>query len=233
MTTDPPAEADPGATLTRFDGVERALHWVNAALFGVLMATAVPLYLGSASSFIGRRALLADIHTWCGVALPIPLLLSVAGPWGRELRRDLGRFNRWSTEEMHWLRTFGRHWLLRPGKFNPGQKLNAAFTAGAMAVMLGTGSVMRWFGPFPDSWRTGATFVHDLGATAVFVVVAGHVAFALGHPQALRAMVTGRIRRTWAVAHAPLWLDELDGSVDPDRAATRAPASAGSPAPQG
>lgn len=31
------------------------------------------------------------------------------------------------------------------GKFHPGQKLNAAFTPGAIVVMLTTGSIMHWF----------------------------------------------------------------------------------------
>jgi len=35
---------------------------------------------------------------------------------------------------------------------------------------------MQWFGHFPVSWRTGATFVHDVFAFAVFIVVIGHVA---------------------------------------------------------
>lgn len=201
--------------LTRFDGVERALHWTTALLFGVLMLTAVPLYLGSVSSIIGRRALLADIHTWTGVALPVPLLLSLVGPWSGSLRADVRRVSRWSEQELRWLRSFGRDTMTRLGKFNPGQKLNAVFVAGAIVVMLATGAILRWFGPFPDSWRTGATFVHDVLATAVFLVVAGHVTFALTHRDALASMFTGRISRRWARAHAPLWLEEIEGGAAP------------------
>jgi cytochrome b subunit of formate dehydrogenase len=100
-------------------------------------------------------------------------------------------------------------------KFNAGQKLNAVFVGGAIVVMLGTGSVMRWFTPFPDSWRTGATFVHDLLATAVFVVVIGHIGFALAHREALGSIVTGRISRRWAARHAPRWLEELEAAAAP------------------
>jgi formate dehydrogenase subunit gamma len=198
--------------LARFDLVERVLHWTTAGMFTVLMLTAVPLYLGSVSSIIGRRALVADVHTWTGVALPGPLVLSLVGPWGRGLRADVRRFSRWTGQELRWLRTLGRHGVARMGKFNPGQKINAIFVAGAIVVMLGTGAILRWFGPFPDSWRTGATFVHDVLATAVFVVVAGHVAFAVTHGDALRSMFTGRISRRWARRHAPAWLEELDGT---------------------
>ncbi|HEV2369470.1 MAG TPA: cytochrome b/b6 domain-containing protein, partial [Acidimicrobiales bacterium] len=133
------------------------------------------------------------------------------------MRRDISRFSRWSAEEIRWLRGFGRGGLPELDKFNAGQKLNAVFVGGAIVVMLGTGSVMRWFTPFPDSWRTGATFVHDVLATAIFVVVIGHIAFALSHREALGSMVTGRISRRWAVRHAPLWLEEVDGPAERPR----------------
>lgn len=58
--------------------------------------------------------------------------------------------------------------------------------APAGVAMLMTGSVMRWFEPFPLDWRTGATFVHDWLALVLAVVVAGHVVLALADPAALR-----------------------------------------------
>jgi formate dehydrogenase subunit gamma len=199
-----------GGPLRRFDLTERLTHWATAALFGILMLTALPLYIGSLAAVVGRRHLLAEIHVWTGVALPVPLVLALIGPWGAQLRTDLRRANRWVPQEVRWLRSLGRQGHPALGKFNPGQKLNAVFTGGSMVVMLGTGSIMHWFGPFPDSWRTGATFVHDVLATAVFVVVVGHVSFALTHPAALRSMISGRIARSWAEREAPGWLEESE-----------------------
>src|SRR5438128_2099002 len=89
--------------LLRFDRVERLAHWALAVLFAVLMLTAIPLYVGSVAQLVGRRALLADIHSWCGVALPVPLLVSLLGPWGRGLRRDVSRLNLWTADERRWL----------------------------------------------------------------------------------------------------------------------------------
>ena len=79
--------------------------------------------------------------------------------------------------------------------------------------MLATGSVMQWFGHFPVSWRTGATFVHDVFALAVFVVVAGHIAFALTHPDSMRSMIKGWVSETWAARHATGWLKEVTGKA--------------------
>lgn len=204
-----PAPADDGH-LVRFDRVERLAHWSLAVLFALLMLTAIPLYVGSVAQLVGRRALLAEIHSWSGVALPVPLLVSLLGPWGRGLRRDVRRLNLWTPDERRWLRSVGRHPVVEPGKFNAGQKLNAAFTVGVIVAMLATGSVMHWYKPFPVDWRTGATFVHDLIAFAVFAVVIGHIAFALTHRDALRSMFVGWVTRRWARVHAPTWVKELE-----------------------
>ncbi|MCU1493500.1 MAG: formate dehydrogenase gamma subunit [Acidimicrobiaceae bacterium] len=193
----------------RFDRVERVAHWANAVLFGILMATALPLYFVQVENLVGRRALIAEIHLWSGVALPIPLIISLAGPWGARLRRDVRRINIWTAAEIRWLWSLGRKQLREADKFNPGQKLNALFTAGAIVVMLGTGSILKWFRFFPVSWRTGATFVHDVFAATVFVVVFGHVGFALTHRDALRSMFKGWVTEAWANRHAKAWLREL------------------------
>jgi formate dehydrogenase subunit gamma len=216
--TNPSTESRTGTRrLLRFDRVERVAHWANALLFAMLMATALPLYFVQVESLVGRRALVAEIHTWSGVALPVPLLICLGGPWGARLRRDVRRCNVWTTEEIYWLVSLGRQRLARPDKFNPGQKLNAVFTAGAIVVMLGTGSILKWFRFFPLDWRTGATFVHDLLASVVFLVVIGHVAFALTHPASLRSMFTGWIPDAWAKRHAVAWLQEENRGLTPAR----------------
>ena len=217
MATKRPAEQGSGVSsdsktgdehLLRFDRVERAAHWMTAALFAVLMATALPLYFGQVEALVGRRELLVQIHTWCGIALPVPLIISLAGPWGRRFRRDMRRFNLWMSEETRWLRGLGRERLPELDKFNPGQKLNALFIGGAIAVMLGTGAILKWFQVFPLDWRTGATFVHDVFAAAIFVVVFGHIAFAVTHRDALRSIFRGWVTESWAARHAPIWLQE-------------------------
>ena len=193
--------------MLRFDRVQRTAHWANALLFGILMATALPLYFGSLAGFVGRRHLIAEIHLWAGIVLPVPIIVSLVGPWGANMRRDLRRVNRWRRDEVRWLRTLGGTRIVFD-KFNPGQKLNAIFVGGAIVVMLASGSVMQWFRFFPVSWRTGATFVHDTFALAVFVVVFGHIGFALTHPGAMRSMIKGWVTEAWAARHADGWLEE-------------------------
>ncbi|HEY1466297.1 MAG TPA: cytochrome b/b6 domain-containing protein [Acidimicrobiales bacterium] len=207
--------------------MERAAHWATAALFGILMATALPLYFVQVESLVGRRPLVADIHTWSGVALPVPLIISLAGPWGARMRRDVRRFNLWTADEVRWLRSWGRERMAKPDKFNPGQKLNAVFIAGAIVVMLGTGFVLKWFRFFPLSWRTGATFVHDVLALGVFIVVFGHIAFAVSHRDALRSMIKGWVTVGWARRHASGWLEEQEAARSETEAESIATSSAG------
>jgi formate dehydrogenase subunit gamma len=216
--TQVPAEQSKQRVVVRFDRVERSVHWVNASLFLILIATGAALYFTPLIALVGRRHLIEQIHLYVGLSLPLTLLLGLAGSWGRGLRRDVSRINRWNEDDMRWIRGLvdtasGRRQALprpRLGKFNPGQKLNAAFVVGGGLVMLGTGSILRWYVPFPLSWRAGATFVHNWLAVVFVIVILGHIALALSDRDALRAMLRGRVSRAWAARHAPAWLDEWD-----------------------
>ena len=212
------AEQPRARPLLRFDRVERSVHWVNASLFLILIVTGAALYFTPLIALVGRRHLIEQIHLYVGLALPLPLLLGLAGNWGRRLRRDVSRVNRWTEADVEWLRGMvdtasgRRQPSRRPrvGKFNAGQKLNAAFVAGGGLVMLGTGSLLRWYVPFPLSWRAGATFVHNWLAVVFVIMILGHIGMALSDREALRAMFGGRISRAWAARHAPAWLDESE-----------------------
>jgi formate dehydrogenase subunit gamma len=200
------------APLLRFDGVERAVHWSTAALVITLMLTGAALYAGPLSAVVGNRETVRTVHVWCGLLLPVPLLFGVLTRRGARLRADLRRLNRWAPGERQWFRSRTRH-AVELGKFNPGQKLNAACLAGAGLVMLATGSIMHWFDAFPIDWRTGATFAHDWFAFGIWLLVAGHILFAIRDGDALEAMmVNGRVPAAWARRKAPRWYREMRDS---------------------
>ena len=197
--------------LARFDELERAVHWVNAGLFGLLIATAAILYIGPLTALVGRRELVRLVHVVAGLALPLPLLAARLGPRRHGFAADARGLARFDQHDSQWLRSFGRDRAVRMGKFHPGQKLNAAFTLGAIVVMAGTGSIMHWFRFFPVDWRTGATFVHDWLALAVGVVIAGHLRMALSDHDAMRGMTQGWVPTGWARRHRPRWYEEETG----------------------
>ena len=198
--------------LDRFTPAERALHWGTAAAVLTCAVTGLVLYVGPLSTLVGRRNLVKDVHVIAGIAMPVPLILAYLGRWRWAVRNDIRRLARWSKADRRWLWTRGLEGRDRVGKFNAGQKANAAFIAGMIPVMLASGSIMRWFEPFPLEWRTGATFVHDWTAIATWLIVAGHVVFALADSVSLRGIVTGKVPRTWAEAHHPVWASEVPSS---------------------
>jgi formate dehydrogenase subunit gamma len=205
------SEPSAGARLARFDENEQALHWVNAALFGLLIATAAVLYIAPLSALVGRRELVRLLHVSSGLALPFPLLAARLGPWRQAFAADVRTLARFDDDDRRWLRSLGRRRDVRMGKFHPGQKLNAAFTLGAVVVMLATGSVMIWFRFFPVEWRTGATFVHDWLAITLAMVIAGHLKMAFSDGDALRGMTKGWVPTTWARRHRPKWYEAMTG----------------------
>ncbi len=194
-----------GDLVSRFHLSERLLHWVIALLFGICMVTAAALYFDPFAALVGRRETVKALHVYAGLAIPAVLVAMSAGRWGRPFRDDAARLNRWTHHDRRWLRRLGRDSFVPQGKFNAGQKLNAAFTAGAIVLLVATGVVMRWFDPFPLWMRTGSTFVHDWTAFALLFTIAGHMRYAFRDPDALRSMVRGTISREWAARHAALW----------------------------
>jgi formate dehydrogenase subunit gamma len=203
--------------LLRFDRVQRGAHWANATLFFILIFTAIPLYFGSFFGVVLPRHLIEQIHLWTGLSLALPVIISLVGPWGTTMRQDVRRFNYWTRAEIRWLRTFGKS-KLEADKYNPGQKLNAIFIGVSILVMLVTGSMLQWFRYFPVSYRSGATFVHDIFAWAIFIAVVGHIVMALTHREALRSIFKGWVSESWAGRHAGRWLKEVRlGEVKLDR----------------
>jgi formate dehydrogenase subunit gamma len=194
--------------LHRFTAVERWVHWTAGGLVLVCILTAAILYNGSLAVLVGNRHIVELIHVYCGYALPIPL---VAGLASTAYRADLRRLNRFLPADCRWLRSKTvRLSGQGVGKFNPGQKLNAALSAGSILVFLGTGTVMF----FPDwtrlAWRTGATFVHDWFALAFGLLVVGHLAYALNDREAMRGMLSGFVPQWWAVREHVEWAKEVD-----------------------
>jgi formate dehydrogenase subunit gamma len=200
------AEAPPTARVRRFSRAERWVHRLTAALMGVCVVTAAVLYLPELAELVGRRELVVRIHEWAGLALPVPVL---AGLVSRAFRSDLRFLNRFGPHDRVWLRAAlhrDKRAAARPaGKFNAGQKIYAAWIAGATLVMLGTGLIMWFTHLTPLMWRTSATFVHDWLALTIGIVLAGHIGMALADPEARRGLRTGSVSREWADREHPLW----------------------------
>ncbi len=196
-------------TLMRFDRVERSVHWLNATLFLLLLATGLTLRGFPGTQWVGRRELVKNIHVWSGLLLPLPLLAALCmRRAGRRLRDDLSRLGRWTLDDRRWWNRRRRGGVAL-GKFNPGQKLNAAFVGASLIVMPVTGWMLRFPDPFSNSMRRGATAMHDWFAYGLLFTITGHILFALSDNEALRGMVRGTVSERWARRERPRWHAEM------------------------
>ncbi|MGJ5896041.1 formate dehydrogenase [Streptomyces sp. V2] len=206
----PPADTLPTTTdVPRFSPAVRWIHRTTALLMGICVVTAACLYLPELAELVGRRELVVRVHEFAGLALPVPALAGLAS---RAFRGELRHLNRFGPHDRIWLRAAlrrDRRPSSRPAaKFNAGQKVYAAWIAGATLVMLGTGLLMWFTHLAPIMWRTSATFVHDWLALTIGVVLAGHIGMAFADPEARHGMRTGSVSRTWARREHPLWYPE-------------------------
>jgi formate dehydrogenase subunit gamma len=211
----------PTARLVRFSRIEHAVHRAVAILMLTSISTAAILYNGFLAVPVGHRRLVKLVHVYSGFALLVPILI---GAVSTAYRADVGRLNRFTHADWRWLHSRSRRDGSIPvGKFNAGQKLNAALSTGGIIVLLATGTIMY----FPDltrlSWRTGASFVHDWFALAIGLLVIGHILYALRDPESREGMRSGRVSVTWARANHSAWAAEAERGAAPPGGSVDAP----------
>jgi formate dehydrogenase subunit gamma len=215
--------AEAPARLVRFSTGERWIHRSIGILMAVLIVTAALLFIPDLGGLVGNRKIVRTIHEVAGFALAVPLLLAL---FSRAFRDDTGRLNRFHPSDWEWLRSKDRRsGRIAVGKFNAGQKLNAAFTLGAIILMYVTGTMMFFSNHFPDSLRTGATFVHDWLSFALIIVVVGHMYMAFNDASARMGMRTGSVPESWARREHRGWAEEQRPSVITTASSATTPAT--------
>jgi formate dehydrogenase subunit gamma len=192
------------ALVRRFSATERTLHWVHAAAFLVLLGSGLALYLPSLSELVGRRPLLKDVHVYTAVAWLAALALVVAAGDRSVLRRTLRELDAFDADDRAWLRGI----RAPQGRFNAGQKLNAALTA-AFALLFAVSGTLLWLGERDTTFRFASTIVLHDGLTYVsLALLVGHLYLAVIHPStrhALRGITRGSVRADWASEHHAKW----------------------------
>ncbi len=193
--------------VVRFSRTERTLHWVNALGFFVLLASGLVLYLPSLSVLVGRRPLVKDIHFWTGIGWVTALALVALLGDRRGLLRTARELDAFSRDDRRWLRG-GR---APQGRFNAGQKVNAALTAAFTLLFLVSG-LLLWLGERDTRFRFASTvLLHDGLVYVSLALLVGHLYLALLHPatrHALRGMVRGTVEAEWAERHHASWTPE-------------------------
>jgi len=181
--------------LVRFSGTERAVHWVHATAFCILLVTGLCLYLPSLAELVGRRPLLKEIHIYTALAWAAALLYVFAVGDRRSLiaaARELDR--------------------LDAGRLNRGQKLNAIASA-AFAILFAVTGFFLWYGERDTRFRLPqALLVHDWLMYVSFFLFIGHLFLAVIYPKtrhSLNGMTYGWVDADWALANHPEWASRL------------------------
>jgi formate dehydrogenase subunit gamma len=189
----------------RFSRTERAIHWIHAGAFFLLLATGLVLYLPSLSIAVGNRPLVKAAHIYVAVAWAVALLLVVLVGDRRGLRETLRDLDRYDGDDRRRLTARSAP----QGRFNAGQKVNAALTA-AFAVLFAVSGFLLWYGERDADFRwTSALLLHDLLTIVSVLLLSGHLYLALIHPptrHSLRGVVRGSVRADWAARHHSKWI---------------------------
>ena len=190
--------------LHRFSRTERAVHWVHAAAFVVLLATGLALYLPSLSELVGRRPLLKTIHVYTAVAWVVALVLIVLLGDRAGLRATAREIDLFDRDDRAWLR--GR----RPpqGRLNAGQKVNTILTV-VFGLMFALSGFFLWYGERDTRFRFAQTIlIHDWLTYISFVLFLGHLYLSLISPRTRHSMngiTRGWVDEDWARAHHAKW----------------------------
>jgi formate dehydrogenase subunit gamma len=209
---EPPARA---ARIRRFSRTERAAHWLLAAAFFAMLFTGLCLSVSSFEGVLDRPTAKAW-HLGSAIALAAGLAAIALVGDRRALARSARELDRYDRDDGAWLRGAPRRVLATgraappQGRFNAGQKLNAALIGGLMLTMYVTGALL-WYGERDTTYRfAGSVLVHDWATLALMALVAGHLYLAVLHPatrHALRGMTLGDVDAGWARAHHEKWAD--------------------------
>ena len=190
----------------RFSPVERLLHWVNALGFFFLLTTGLVLYLPRLSVVVGRRQQVQTLHFWFGVGW-LGALAAVVLLGGRRLLTTAREIESFDGDDLRWLS--GRP--APQGRFNAGQKINAALTA-AFAILFGVSGVLLWVGERNTRFRFASTVIlHDGLMYVSLALLLGHLYLTLIHPatrHSLRGMTLGTVNAEWAQRHHAKWKPE-------------------------
>jgi formate dehydrogenase subunit gamma len=201
----------------RFTRTERAVHWVLAFGFFALLASGLVLYLPKLSVLVARRPLVKEVHLYTGVAWLVMLALVIAVGNRKSVIATLGELDRFDEDDRRWLR--GRP--SSPGRFNAGQKLNAAVTA-AFTLLFAVSGFLLWYGERDTHFRfAGTILLHDGLMYVSLALLAGHLYLAVIRPatrHSLRGITTGYVRADWARRRHPRWIAQLELDRDPGEA---------------
>lgn len=171
------------------------------------------LYVPALSDAVGRRPLVKAMHLCIAIGWGLALLVVVLAGDRRALRQTRRELERFDLDDVRWL----GGWPAPQGRFNAGQKVHAVAQA-AIAVLFAFSGVLLWLGERNTTLRLDGTIVlHDALTYVATILVVGHLYLALIAPHtrpALRGMIRGTVRESWARTQHPKWIGDVNSLAE-------------------
>ena len=216
--------ADTGRRIQRFTGFERFVHWATAITFIILAVTGLVITFGKKlllpllghDVFAFVAYIFKYLHNFVG---PLFILCSVV-MFFTFLHRNFFKRIDWQ-----WVKQGGglvSHKHVPAGFFNAGEKSWFWFGVTLLGLVMSITGIILDFISFGQTRYVlqVANVLHIAGATAYIAAAMGHAYIGTwGTPGAYGAMRHGTVDESWARAHHPIWLEEVDkglpiGSLD-------------------
>jgi formate dehydrogenase subunit gamma len=189
----------------RFGRTERFAHWWTMLMITIALLTG----LGLGDDDAGGPLLL--VHVLAVVSIGVGLAVALVIGDRRMLLQSARRLFAFDQRDAAWVRARIEHPFSRDvhrdwGMFNTGQKLLAWALSISVVAVIVTGI---------QSWSAGGEGGNHGTAVAICMVLVGaHIFMAVVNPStrpALRGMVFGFVRRSWAATHHAAWLRDHHG----------------------
>jgi formate dehydrogenase subunit gamma len=209
--------------IPRFTRTERAMHWVQASSFLLLLLTGFALQLPSIESILGNRELLREIHLSGAFFFFFGPAIVALSADRSSVGDDVRAVDTWDADDLRWLipfpvlRLFG---IRTPpqGRFNAGQKLNAIFVVWSTLTFTITGLIIWQNRRFDLTLVSRANSIHTWLAYIALAAFLGHLFLATMYPQtrhSFRAITEGWVRGDWAEEHHSKWVQRLRDPLPP------------------
>ncbi len=202
-----------GATLLRFAGFERFIHWLTASCFIVLALSGLNISFGrililplfGAEAFATMSLYAKFAHNYLAFPFMFGLVIMLL-MWIKD--------NIPGKIDLEWIKQGGG--FLATGKHPPAKRFNAGQKGIFWIVIIGGAlmSVSGWFLLFPylpanvtvlQLW----TVIHAIIAMLFIAAMLAHIYIgSIGMEGAFDAMGTGEVDLNWAKEHHSLWVEE-------------------------
>ena len=198
--------------LSRFTFVERVVHWIVGLSFVLLLLTGLAFSYPALfwiTTLVGGGPSARVLHPWTGVVFTAGLVWMFI-LWVRDM--SVGDTDRQWLRAVRYYATRQHDKVPPAGKYNAGQKM-FFWVQSLLGVALLLTVLPLWLPePFGSGLLATTRFLHYVAALGGGLFLIVHVYLGtVAYPGTARGMIEGKVTRSWAKLHHPLWYKEKTG----------------------